>query len=154
MATAVRKVDLYVMGAFNFGSSARQRTSPSLVVEKGGQVCAGAVKLAQRMLITMMAYNVYYDPTWGTTLLRIVSSCAPQAIMPYLQQSMALIINNTVSQLQAQETDDMPADEKIDHAYMDDAAYDRGLGKLSLSIILVSQSKENIPLTVPISVVP
>jgi len=150
----VRKVDLYAMGPFNFEYSEVQRTNPTLAVESGGRVCSGIVKLAQKVVNTILAYNVYYDFDWGTKLSAFIMAGNTSQIAGVLGVLLADITELVTTQLRSAEQTTLPADERIGVLRVEDYAYIRAQSKVTVSFNLRSQSGEQITLVVPISIVP
>ena len=105
---AARKVDLYVMGAFDFTSSAVQKTAPTLSIETGGQVCTGMVKLAQKVVSLLLSYDVFFDSTWGTRLTPFILAGSLNQVQRTLDRTLSIVIENTVSQIRNVEDTSMP----------------------------------------------
>jgi hypothetical protein len=149
-----RKVDIYLMGLFDFTSSSTQKLSPTLSVETGGKVCAGAVKLAQKFMMTLLAYNIYYDFSWGSMFSPLFITGTQYQIRKDISTFMRVTLDKITRDIQAQETSDMPPDERLNRLYLKSWYYDRPTSTMKLSIVLNTQSNEVIPIIVPITVVP
>jgi hypothetical protein len=151
---AARKVDLYIMGAFDFSKSAVQKTSPTLAVESGGQVCTGMVKLAQKVVSDLLSCNLHYDVDWGTNMTQLIMGTSLAKVQKQFNLALSVILDNIVNQLRSAETSDMPDDEKIQTVELKRLVVTRSEGKASLSLNVVSMTQEIMPIVVPISVVP
>lgn len=151
--TAVtRKVDLYVQGLLNFESDGTQQLAPSLLTASGGSVCAGIVKLAQKVYNTLMSYDIAYDRDWGTALSPLMMTTNIGLIRREFSDFMTLALAGITDQIRAQETTDMPDDERVRVLSLADwGLYGDYLKAL---IYVTSMSGDAITLVVPISVVP
>lgn len=149
-----RKVDLYVMGAFNFDSRAVQPTSMSMGSETGGQVCAGIVKLAQKVVNYLMSLGVFYDRQWGTGLSGVLLTYSQFQISQEFPSVITSVLSSTLTALQLQELDTDPLDERISSLALVSWNLDQPAGKLTLNLQLGSQSGDLTPIVVPISIVP
>ena len=148
----VRKVDLYVQGALNFDSTTRQQVYPTLAVEQGGQVCAGIVKLAQKALNTLMSYDIFYDPSWGTGFSTLIMSGNSHLIRREFNSFIVSALNLVLQELRDQETETTPADEKVQGLHM--LSWSITTDALRCSIQVVSAATTSVIIVVPISVVP
>lgn len=149
-----RKVDLYIMGDLNFGSSTLQKTAPSLSVDTGGKVCAGLAKLAQKTLLVLLSYSIYYDFDWGTGLYRALLSGNFTGLQRNLGPLLAAYIDIASRQIISAQTSDMPPDETLFRLQMNEFTIDRANQKIILSLSVVSNSKDVTTIVVPITVVP
>lgn len=147
-----RKVDLYVQGVMNFGSTGLQQMFPTLGVEQGGSVCAGIVKLAQKAFNTLMNYSPMYDYDWGTALTALLVAGSPALFRRDLATFMTSALEGVITQLQEQETVNTPDDERIRDFIMTDWYINRDT--LLIALKVVSQKQEVTALVIPISIVP
>lgn len=154
-SSVVRKVDLYIMGMFNFSSDQAQKTSPTLAVETGGKVCAGMVKLAQKVVQTLLTFDVVYETAdWGNSLSSLLLNGVGHQIQSDFSSFMNSALGRVTDQIQGQETDDMPDDERLQDVTMTDWSFDRPNGRLTASLQVVTRLNTVMPIVVPISVVP
>lgn len=149
-----RKVDLYVMGAFNFNSQSTQPLAPTLGAESGGQVCAGVVKVAQKIVSYLLTLAIPYDDGWGTAITASLVYSNQYQIQQLFPTVMISAISDMVKNLTAQETDTTPLDERISQVSMEDWSLDGHNGILKVSLSLRVQSGLTTNIVVPISIVP
>jgi len=150
----VRKVDLYIMGPYSFKESTLQLTKPTLASAGGGQVCAGIVKLAQKVVGVLLSYNLYYDLDWGTQLFPFILSGNGAQVHRLLPALMAGATAAVVAQIRGSEPFNLPDDERIGNFRMTDYTYDRLGGRVSVVLGVTSRSNEQISVVTPISIVP
>lgn len=150
----VRKVDLYVMGEFNFGVQSVQKTNPTLGTSSGGKVCAGTTKLAQKVVQTLLSYDVLYDGDWGTALSGMLLMGNMSMINQRISQLMATSIGRVTQQLQEQETIDTPDDERLLVLVLKGVNVQRSNGSIQVFLQLATQSRTTVDIIVPIAIVP
>ena len=150
----LRKVDLYMMGPLSFGDQSMQATAPTLNVETGGQVCAGIVKLAQKVVSVLLSYNVYYDFDWGTRLFPFIAAGSAGNIRAILGPLLADAAESVVNDIRSGETEDMPSDERIKNLYSQDFIYDKASSSVIVMLDVLSQADIVTAIVVPVSIVP
>ena len=153
---ATRKVDLYVMGRFDHSSGERQLTQPSISVPSGGFVCAGIVKLAQKIIITILSVRVAYDPEWGTVLTHLVLSGGNNngTIQENFAYVMSDALDKTKAALKQEENPLTQLDERISELLLEDWRFFNGRTGISVVISLTTMSNETVEIVVPISIAP
>jgi len=150
----LRKVDLYIMGQPNIIPNVVQKSAPTLNVETGGQICAGIVKLSQKVVNVMLSYNVYYDFDWGTKLFPFIISGSATNIQAVLGTLLAAVAESVVSDISSGETDDAPLDELIKDMYSRSFTYSKADSRVVVFFDIVSQADIVTSIVVPISTVP
>jgi len=109
-----RTLDLCILGGLSYAAGTREEVHSTLDLAIGGQVCAGVVKLMQKVLVLMLTYSHRYDPDWGTSLPEVISEGSLSRVASRLEQRLPEIMEDVTATLRAQEFIDTPLDERID----------------------------------------
>jgi len=133
------------------------RVHPALSNEPA-KVVTGMQKLAQRFTVLLLTIleDVHLDPTQGTTLMQdLLWGAAQNAGTVAGVVSFALL--DTVTQLRDEEGEDelygeLPDDEKIDTAILEDFDVDVTNGSIFLRVALTNQVGEDYTYVLPIAV--
>ena len=154
IGTRVRRVDLYVMGPLDFASSESQLTAQTMGADIGGRVCAGIVKVAQKVVVTMLANNVVNDSSWGTSLGSLLLSGKLGTIKSELGAVLEAGVKYTQSSLIAEEDVNLPDDERISELTLLTWDMDVYNSLLNVSVSVSTRNYETLPIIVPIPIVP
>jgi len=149
-----RRVDMYVMGSLDFTSEDVQETNQTMAAEEGGRVCAGIVKVAQKVAITLLAGNILNDYDWGTSLASLMLSNQLQTIKTEMDSVLAAGVKYVQTSLVKEEDPKLPDDELIGEVVLQDWYLDTVNNKLVLSVSVSTRNFETMPIVVPISIVP
>ena len=142
-----RRVSLNIYDTFNFSSDFQQKTRLGLGSFEGGKVCAGIVKLVQRVLTLLLTDFIPFDPEWRTNLAVQIRGNMPAnanslvAVSVYqVKQQMARVIR-----------EDTPDDERLADISIDDVSYNDNKTVLRISLSILSAAGETRDLVVPIN---
>ena len=138
-------------GAKAFGSALLDQT---LALEgEGGKVCAGIQKLAQRFLIELFTERgtLTYQPTRGTDFMTRAKQGSLRTSQDVLAAFSAALVD-VRRNLQAEESEDEPDDERYQDANILSVFTQPGEIKISLEVFSLAGSSRKV--IFPISVVP
>lgn len=107
------------------------------LLHKGGAVCTGIQKLIQRFFLLMVtpAGSMTFAPGRGSDFLKSVSRARSESAV---QIAFQFALTDVRAQLKAEETEEVPDDERFRDAVLLDAVFFGD--SLSLSIALTSQA--------------
>jgi len=108
-----RKLDLCIMGGIEYSGGSTSEVLSTLDLQLGGRVCAGVVKLMQKVMVLMLTFTYRYDPSWGTVLPEIITLGNINSVVAQLEQQLPKIMEKVANTLKTQEYADTPLDERI-----------------------------------------
>ena len=149
-----RIVDMCFMPDLNVGSSLPQQVDMTLAEERGGFVCAGHVKLAQKVFLNLFSPRFYTDSEGHLSLASLLKNNT----LYYVQTTFEVAFIDTAAQvkkfIQARETDDDPPDERLYSINLTSWSIDPAEGRLSAFITIttydIASPEIVVPITIPI----
>jgi len=150
----IRRVDLYVMGALDFGSGDTQLTSPSMQATAGGRVCAGIVKLAQKVCIELLTYLPMSDLDWGTDIGLLVRQPNASIIRSSIGDTASAAVKKVMTDIIAEERAWLPDDERLLQVALLGWSIDNATQKIKIDVSVTNRNFESLPIVIPISIVP
>jgi len=146
-----RTLDLCILGALPYSAQTTAEVDSTLDIARGGQICAGVVKLMQKVMILLLTYSQRYDPFWGTDVPEALLSGNLNKAATRLGQTLPTAMSEVVASLKAQEYLEMPLDERIDRLeQVDEMTVDYLTGSISIKIRVTTLLGAQIELVVPI----
>lgn len=146
-----RRVSLSIYSSgFNYQSDAEQAAPTTLNGENGGFVCAGIVKLCQSVLVFLLSDDVVFDPQWGSAIPRYMDGSV-QSLSTDIENILENAFSETIRQLQFNERDDAPDDERIQGISLRNWSFiEEGTG-ITVSIQVTSAAGESRDLVIPLN---
>ena len=108
-----RKLDFCILGTLPYAAGELAEVNTTLDLVLGGRVCAGVVKLMQKVLVLFMTYTYRYDPSWGTVIPEVITTGNLNTVVTQLEQSMPKAMEKVANTLRTQEYADTPLDERV-----------------------------------------
>ena len=108
-----RTLDLCILGDLPYAENTRSEVNSTLDISKGGQICAGVVKLTQKVMVLLLTYAHRYDSEWGTSLPEVAMSGTIDKAAERLAQVLPETMQRVVGLLKSEEFIDTPLDERI-----------------------------------------
>jgi hypothetical protein len=122
--------------------------------EQSGLVCTGIQKLAQRFILELLTDkgSMYGKPDNGTGLLQAYRQGTVRSEMDAAQE-WAFAVNDALANMQAEEEETDPDDEKIASIELDSVAFSQGV-KVAYSAKLLSAAGSSRKIILPLPIVP
>ena len=147
-----RKVDLCFTPFLNVGSGQEQETVMTLGEENGGYVCAGHVKLAQKVLFLLLSPRFYVTRDGQIALYSLLKRSTMYYIRTLFEATFIDAATEVQRFIQAQETDDDPPDERLAQITLVSWDIDSSIGKLTAYVSVQTLDIETPEIVVPLSI--
>ena len=147
-----RKIDLCFMPDINVGSSQSQRLGMTLGEERGGFVCAGHVKLAQKVMFLLFSPRFYTTRDGQITLFSLLRRGTLYYVRSMFETSFLDAAQQVKRFIQAKETDADPADERLASITLESWSVDSTAGKLEAYVSVQTFDISKPAIVVPLSI--
>jgi len=147
-----RRVSLSIYDLrFNYDSDKEQGVATTLNSASGGYIVAGIAKLCQSVLVLLLSDDVVFDGQWGTSIPRLMGGSV-QWFGRNVEGVVKPALSNVVEQMQFNEKDDAPDDERIADLTLADWDYtDDGVG-VTMRLVVTSVAGESRDVVVPLNI--
>jgi len=146
-----RKIDICILGDLPYAADSSGEVTTTLDLGIGGQLCAGIVKLLQKVLIALLTYNYRYDPAWGTSLPEALTRGNLTTALNVINAEVPIVLEAVSELLRRQEFLETPLDERIDRLDLaGEVTADYDTGTISMGIRVTTLQGTTNQIVVPL----
>ena len=149
-----RKVDLYTMGPMDFSLSSRQRVTPSMGIEHGGDACAGITKLSQRIMMILLNGPVPFDVEYGTSLIYMIQGLSLSNAYLRLQTVLPMLLASVKGQITKELGPGTPLDEYPTEIEVLRLDVIKATSTISVVLMVTTAEYRTAQVVVPVPIVP